>query len=298
MMKKKTGNFYLGREFERINKYADKLTQTELKRILQIYKNAQKETKAQLEKLFETLTQSSFAEAQRYMRLQKLNNELSKTITGLTKKKYRSLNDFLAEIYTETKAGIYHALDLTFFMPDKKSIIEALRNPIDKLTLDKVLAANRVDIISKLQITISQGLLQGLSYFEIARKAKDIYEIGYKKAELIAWTEAHRAKEIARQETYEELEDKGFNGQKMWIASLDERTRPAHQALDGVTVDVGENFESSAGGVGLAPGMMNNAADDIRCRCTSIYVIEKAPLTRRAGANTIPFVSYEDWNNT
>lgn len=296
-MKKTTGNFFLGREFERINKLADKLTVRELKRILEVYKNAQKETKKQLEELMSKLTQSSFAEAQRYMRLQKLEKEISKTITSLTKKEYKSLNDFLAEIYTETKAGIYHALDLTFFTPDKRSIIEALRNPIDKLTLNKVLEANRVDIISKLQISISQGLLQGLGYFEIARKAKEIYEIGYKKAEVIAWTEAHRAKEIARQETYEELEDKGFKGQKMWIASLDERTRPAHQALDSVRVEVDKNFESSAGGVGLAPGMMNNAADDIRCRCTSIYIIEEAPITRRAGGRTIPFVSYEEWNN-
>ncbi|MES1921855.1 hypothetical protein MHBO_003390, partial [Bonamia ostreae] len=120
----------------------------------------------------------------------------------------------------------------------------------------------------------------------------------------IAATETHRVTNQARQDSYEHAEDKGLNFLKVWVASLDERTRSSHRALDGKKVKPNENFTSPVTGAsGPGPGMMGTAADDINCRCRTItefegYETEQAFRRARGvdGKNkVIKYKTYEEW---
>ncbi|MCQ6275755.1 hypothetical protein JMM81_12390 [Bacillus sp. V3B] len=70
---------------------------------------------------------------------------------------------------------------------------------------------------------------------------------------------------------------------KMWDGTLDSVTRKAHRKLDGTVVGFDGVFVSIAGGKGVAPGFMFNAADDINCRCSVLYLVNgKKPEVKRA----------------
>jgi hypothetical protein len=99
-----------------------------------------------------------------------------------------------------------------------------------------------------------------------------------------------------------EKASKRSNLEKMWNATLDLKTRAGHRKLDGKTIERNGLFKSIYGGVGPAPGHMNNAKDDINCRCTITFKVNGVlPDTRRArkrgngAGETIPYQTYEEW---
>jgi len=83
---------------------------------------------------------------------------------------------------------------------------------------------------------------------------------------------------------------------KMWVATLDDRTRDAHGALDGVTIELKDSFHSDTGGSGMEPGSMGTPEDDINCRCTMVYVFPDTVLDeRRVEGEIVPYTNYTDW---
>ncbi|WP_238134498.1 phage minor head protein, partial [Staphylococcus aureus] len=82
------------------------------------------------------------------------------------------------------------------------------------------------------------------------------------------------------------------------------RTRDTHRHLDGESVEIDQNFQSS-GCVGQAPKLfigVNSAKENINCRCKLLYYIDKdeLPTVMRVrnddGENeVIPFMNYREW---
>ena len=54
---------------------------------------------------------------------------------------------------------------------------------------------------------------------------------------------------------------------KEWDATLDAKTRPEHQFLDGQVVEVDKPFKDSEGNEAMYPGGFDIARLDINCRC-------------------------------
>lgn len=89
----------------------------------------------------------------------------------------------------------------------------------------------------------------------------------------------------------------GARVQKMWVSTLDPKTRDAHRRLDHQVVLPEEYFEID-GKKALQPHMFGIASEDCNCRCTSISVIKGyEPSVRRDNmtGDVIDDVDYVHW---
>ena len=165
-------------------------------------------------------------------------------------------------------------------------------------------------IVNRLDTT----LLTGTSSQKIAKELmKDVHDVlqkelntEYNKAIRIVRTENTRISGVAKQNSMEHVESLGIEAKKMWVASLDNRTRGTHQHLDGQVVGIDEEFVSQSGSTSLAPSNFGVPHEDINCRCKIVTLVEDyKPTTRRAvvydgegnktGTKLVPYTNYKEW---
>ena len=61
---------------------------------------------------------------------------------------------------------------------------------------------------------------------------------------------------------------KGTKGlTKTWHGMLDDRERDTHLGLEGIEIPFDDEFITYTGASGLAPGMFDDAEEDVNCRC-------------------------------
>jgi SPP1 gp7 family putative phage head morphogenesis protein len=292
---------------EWVNKLVDELTKLQLKELRFSYKLALENTKKEIEKLYMKMGNNpSLAQAGKYKRLQTLKGKIKDEIAALTRTKITGTNNLLANTYNESYNGfIYQTgkqMDVVFDFTsiNKTAVMELVRNPIAELTAPKLFADHKAAILKALNIQITQGLIRGTGYVKMAQEMRKLFDIDYNKAKTVAWTESHRVLQKARLDSFEYLEAEGIKGKKRWLATLDERTRPAHQAADGQEVPRDGKF--TVGGMKMEyPGdPAGGAANTVHCRCSMTYITEgTAPLTRRSGTDTVRGdLTYEEWKKS
>lgn len=124
----------------------------------------------------------------------------------------------------------------------------------------------------KISAIIARGVITGSPIQEIAKHIGNECSSSNEKAMLrYARTAMTAAQNAGRIEVMRESQDMGIKVKKLWISTLDERTRPAHQMLDGDVVNVDEPFSSILGPI-MYPG--DPAADEANtwnCRCVLGY---------------------------
>src|SRR5690606_38957743 len=126
-----------------------------------------------------------------------------------------------------------------------------------------------------------QGLIQGEAYGTTAKRIKERMDVGATNVMRIARTENHRIRNASKLDAMIEGEKAGITLKKQWISSIDGSTRDSHQELDGVQIDIDEDFEGENGS-GPAPGNLGSASEDINCRCSMIEIVAGfEPNTRR-----------------
>lgn len=149
---------------------------------------------------------------------------------------------------------------------------------VERLVRDnpKILPKPRVSIpkderwnMKLMRSQITQGILQGESIPKIARRLFEaVPNSNRKQMVLHARTAMTGAQNAGRQARFEEADEMGIKIKKVWVASLDSRTRELHQELDGQEVDPDEDFEVDGykiafpGDPSAEPEMVYN------CRCT------------------------------
>ena len=75
------------------------------------------------------------------------------------------------------------------------------------------------------------------------------------------------AENAGRLDSYKRAEDMGIEMEKMWVATLDRRTRHSHRVLDGEVQPTKEEFSNGC----MYPGDPEGAPEEIyNCRCTMI----------------------------
>lgn len=147
----------------------------------------------------------------------------------------------------------------------------------------------------KLTSAITQGVLQGESVPEVAKRLREVTAMDYAASERAARTAMTCAENMGRQYTFEKAMEKGIDGQKEWEATLDGRTRDTHREMDGVRVGIMEKFP-----IGLdAPGDPSGDPGEVyNCRCTMRMVIgEMADAEVERWSKLPDDVSYEDWKS-
>lgn len=120
----------------------------------------------------------------------------------------------------------------------------------------------------KVNAEIMQGIVQGESIPNIAKRLQNVTEMDKNSAIRNARTTVTSAENKGRQDSYIEAEADGIVLVKRWIATNDTRTREAHEELDGQEVDIDEPFVNSIGEI-MYPGDPDAAPENVyNCRCS------------------------------
>lgn len=209
------------------------------------------------------------------------------------------INGHMADIYAKNYnyAGIEiselakeDGIGIRFDMVDRRTVERLVKD--DKILLPQA----SLDTIKtekwnekKIKSTLFQGVVNGESNDKIARNLRKVTKMDREASIRQARTMTTSAECQGRQDRYEEAEELGIQMQKTWIATLDDRTRDAHAELDGVSVDVSEDFVNSIGSIAFpADPNCPDGANVYNCRCTMISSIKgyAHDLSRRVDART------------
>lgn len=280
------------------------MTQTE-RTLIREYSRALKVIRAELAELYARGDLTPGQQVQ-YQRLMNLEIIIRRILYELHVKNAQVLHDALSELYREayytTAWSVEQAagLRLMWGVISPDVIRRAVLAPIDNLTLNDRLERNRRKVVQEIRNQITQGLIKGDGYEDMAKRIKTVLEGDARKARTVARTEGHRIRNAGRLDAARRAAELGLEMVKVWDATLDLRTRPAHRRLDGKKVALNENFISTAGGRGPAPGLMMNASDDINCRCTFRLEFSGFEPDRRRirDENITEYKTYEEWRTS
>lgn len=90
---------------------------------------------------------------------------------------------------------------------------------------------------------VAQGIIQGESVEEVGdRLTGELSTSNAKKMDMFARTAVNGAQNAGRMDRLHEAEEMGIEVRKKWLATLDQRTRDTHQALDGQEQPIDEPF--------------------------------------------------------
>ena len=147
---------------------------------------------------------------------------------------------------------------------------------------------------------ITQGVIKGESIPKIARRINNTALMHSKNsAMLIARTETLRSTGLGSQIAYDKAADLGVKVRQIWDATLDEKTRVSHAALDGQARDDKTGMFSTS--VGQIPGPRRSgvAGFDINCRCAVRPEVEGfSPEVRRIrGEGLQPYQTFKTWGD-
>lgn len=122
--------------------------------------------------------------------------------------------------------------------------------------------------IQKLNAEVLQGIIQGESMDEIAKRLSDIIGMNESAAIRNARTMVTGAENKGRQDSYARAESDGIILKKQWIATRDSRTRDAHLEINGQAREQDKPF-SNAIGLIMFPGDPGAHPSNVyNCRCT------------------------------
>lgn len=168
-------------------------------------------------------------------------------------------------------------------------------------TLSELLEANAANDLKKINQALTQGLRSGASYQDVSRDMRRIFNTTAANALRIARTEGNRNLNSGAFANTQRAVAAGINLERMYIATLDDRTREQSGDMDGQIRRADKPFEY--GGLSwFIPGNSGNPAYDINDRCTTVDMVDGKPPTLRRGRNpatgeneVASFRSFDDW---
>ncbi len=115
---------------------------------------------------------------------------------------------------------------------------------------------------------IALGQEEGLGVTQIAKNIRDRYAgFSRRRSETIARTETVAASNYGSMEAARQT---GLNPMKVWVSSRDPRVRDTHKSVDGVTLEMNEEFKVGMDSM-MHPGGGSRAEENVHCRCTLSY---------------------------
>lgn len=184
-------------------------------------------------------------------------------------------------------------LDTSYTLYSRATVERLLRDQPDLLPAVKVdgkkdLAWNRRHVAS----AITQGVLQGESMDQVARRVRAVADMDYRASMRTARTAMTSAQNAGRVDAYRRAEGMGIRVRKRWLATLDGRTRHSHRRLDGEVVGMDEGFSNGL----MYPGDPSGAGSEVyNCRCTMVPDLPDYPADEVERASRLGNMSYEEW---
>lgn len=209
-----------------------------------------------------------------------LKSQISAILDQLHNNEFNSISEYLTKCYEDGWIGTFYDLQYQgiplIFPIDQDQIVKAIqvntklsKNLYDSLGID-IKELKRV-----IRSEVSRGISQSYSYEQIATLIKRASGNTYNNSVRIARTEGHRITNEATYNAQVKAKNNGARIMKQWDATLDGKTRPEHQALDGQLVEVDKPF-SADGYEAMYPGGFGIARLDVNCRCCILQRAEWA----------------------
>lgn len=199
------------------------------------------------------------------------------------------------DLHMELSFDVYDSASVTRLLRDRPELLP--RRKVDK---KKDRGWNQENIAD----AVTQGIIQGDSIPEIAKRIASKTSSKNEKAMVrYARTAMTGAQNAGRMEALHEAQEMGIKVKKVWLATLDSRTRHAHGMLDGQVKDVDEPFESEFGPIMYPGDLSADPANTWNCRCTLIYKYEQYPMqnaTRydQESGKVIDNTTYKEWQKS
>lgn len=294
-----------------LNKWQEEIQKLERKDDLKmnremyhIYNDTLKEVKAKLKEYTEKYDDLPYWKQVQTGQLIKLQDEITELLNSAYPKAVDVATNFKVDQLQKGYNGVfYHAenqegVALGFNGLNKEFVRSAVQDPVAGKKLSQRLYKRRQQLAKRAQGAITTGVLQGKGYSYMARIISANTDATYRQAMRIARTEGGRMRSIGKQKAYEEAEELGVLMQKMWVSTLDTRTRSSHQHLDGQTVGIKDDFVGLEGARAKGPRLFGDPSEDVNCRCTTVTVVNGVkPALRRDNVTgeIVEFKSYKDW---
>ncbi len=248
-----------------------------LKELKQVYTRAREdvisnikalEARTDVENLQAIVYQKNYQEA--------LKKQLDAILDAMNAKQFTTISDYLGKSYEESFFGVLydlHGQGIPLIFPiDQEQATRAIQldskiseGLYQRLGVDTKLLKNAI------RANVSRGIASSTSWAQVARNIQNRMNVGMNRAIRIARTEGHRIQNESRFDAQTKAKQSGADVVKQWDSTLDKRTRPTHQQLDGQIREIDEPFEiPSNGRKGMYPGGFGVAAEDINCRCASL----------------------------
>ena len=235
--------------------------------------------------------------------MEKANEIALKMAKGETAKVY-ALNANYATYQIEHDARINTSFTLynhdTAELLMKKQDIQLMPGPSKrkaaKIAADKSLQWNR----KKIQSAVLQGILQGESPFDVAKRLRSVATMNYNASVRYARTMTTSAQNAGRYEAYRRVTKLGVNLVIEWQATLDNRTRHDHRLMHGQRTTVDEPFHTPDGFTIYYPadstGTSTAPQSEIwNCRCTLLAWVKGFEGDTVKSSPKMGDMSFDEW---
>lgn len=247
-----------------------------IQELKQVYRQAKKDceekiralsSRTDMENLQTIIYQKQYQEA--------LKKQLEGILDNLAANEFTSITDYLGKSYYDAYAGVMYDLykqRIPIITPIRQEQVVKALQVDSKLSqgLYKRLGEDVAQLKKSIQAELSRGIAGGLSWNQmaegIAKGMNSPFRKAYNKALRISRTEGHRIQQQSALDAQKSAKEKGADVVKQWDATLDDKTRPTHQALDGQIREVEEDFTVGSMSVPY-PGGFTDPAEDCNCRC-------------------------------
>lgn len=195
--------------------------------------------------------------------------------------------------YEQTRSAI------AFSMVREDELMTLIETPVAGFRLSERITDGLVpDLRKNIKDELTRGFLHGDNYARVAKRLALVGQSSFQRAMRIVRTETGRVTATTRQRSQSEADQLGIELEKLWVATLDKRTRHNHGQLDGQRVAPNDYFEVN-GRKALQPHMFGVASEDINCRCRTISVLkgDDTPLLRRDNetGEVVRYKNYREW---
>lgn len=296
-----------------IDRYINALIKKAEDEIEILFSRRLKQIKQEIEEMFSKYQSDdvyvTWTEFNKYNRLNKELNRIGKMLTQDYREVAKIIKQSQQNAYIEKylmSLYLYEMASQTsmdFDVPTQAIIQKAIEQPVDLIKLVPTLERHRSNVLKKIRIEITKGIVNGKGYTHIAKALRDDLGMSKAQAQRVARTEAGRAMSQAGLDSAKVAKDNGLSMHKRWLATKDTRTRHTHRHLDGQSLKLHEVFHSS-GCTAQAPKLFKGddakamAKENINCRCKLLYYIDEDELPtvmRTKEDGVIPFTTYRDW---
>lgn len=280
----------------------EKLVQME-KRISAIYQTAQKDIEKKAEEYFKKfekadeekrklvekgeLTEKEYKEWRQNKlmygkRFTAMKEDISKQLLNVNQTATAYINGELPEVYALNYNALAETVDgiggYSFTLTDANTVRHLATTDKSLLPYRELDPAKDIPWnMKKINSEVLQGIIQGESIPNIAKRIKNVEEMNKNASIRSARTIVTSAENKGRMDSYHKAEKDGIILQKEWVSSNQPgRTRDWHLPGDfeSLIVDIDEPFVNSIGKIMYPGDPSADGANVYNCRCTLVSVVK------------------------